>query len=176
MLADDPHLTARPGGVLAARQPLRVVLDGGGRVPAAARVFDAAAQTLLLTTAATPEAWRTAITARGVEVAILPARTDGRHVDLGAALRLLGEREVLTLLVEGGGELLGALFDQRCVDRLYAVIAPVVIGAASAPTAVAGRGAAVMHEAPRLREVTVERLGEDILIDGIPTWPGPDER
>lgn len=171
VLADDPHLTARPGGVLAARQPLRVVLDGGGRVPASARIFDDAARTLLVTTAATPEAWRAGITARGVEAAILPSGADGRHVDLGAVLRLLGARELLTLLVEGGGELLGALFDQRYVDRLYAVIAPVVIGAAGAPTAVAGRGAALMREAPRLREVTVQRLGDDVLIAGIPTWP-----
>ncbi|MDA0302374.1 MAG: dihydrofolate reductase family protein, partial [Chloroflexi bacterium] len=111
---------------------------------------------------------------RGAEVAVLSA-ADGRHVDLPALLALLGERGVLNLLVEGGSELLGALFDQRYVDRLYAVMAPVIIGAADAPAAVAGRGAAVMREAPRLRDLTVERLGEDTLIAGIPAWPGsPD--
>jgi diaminohydroxyphosphoribosylaminopyrimidine deaminase/5-amino-6-(5-phosphoribosylamino)uracil reductase len=174
VLADDPHLTARPGGVLAARQPLRVVIDGVGRVSAFARVFDEAAPTLVATTAGTAEGWRADLAERGVEVAVLPS-ADGRHVDLGALLALLGAREVLTLLVEGGGELLGALFDQRYVDRLYAVMAPVIIGAQDAPAAVAGRGAAVMREAPRLRDVTVERLGEDVLIEGVPTWPAGED-
>ena len=174
VLADDPHLTARPGGRIAARQPLRVVLDAAGRLPAAARVFDDAAPTLLATSAATPAAWRAGIAARGVQVAVLPGAPDGRHADLGALLRLLGEREVLTVLAEGGGGLLGALFDQHCVDRLYAVLAPIVIGASDAPAAVAGRGAAVMREAPRLHGVTVERLGVDVLIEGVPIWPAAD--
>ena len=77
---------------------------------------------------------------------------------------------MMTVLVEGGGGLLGAMFDQHYVDRLYAVIAPVVIGAANAPAAVTGQGASVMSEAPRLRDVTVERLGEDVLIEGVPVW------
>jgi diaminohydroxyphosphoribosylaminopyrimidine deaminase/5-amino-6-(5-phosphoribosylamino)uracil reductase len=81
---------------------------------------------------------------------------------------------MLSVLVEGGGELLGACFDRRDVDRLYAVIAPVIIGAANAPAAVAGRGASVMREAPRLRDITVQRLGEDVLIEGVPVWPDPD--
>ena len=185
VIADDPLLTARPGGTLAARQPLRVVLDGAGRVPVTAHVFDAvgstATSTLLATTSASEAGWRKAIAARGVEVAVLPTASDGRHVDLEALLRLLGERGVLTVLVEGGGELLGALFDQRWIDRLYAVIAPLVIGAAAAPTAVAGQGAELMRAAPRLRDLAVTRLGDDILVDGIPTWPDarpgePDER
>ena len=59
--------------------------------------------------------------------------------------------------------------------------APLVIGAAAAPTAVAGQGAEVMRAAPRLRDLAVTRLGDDILVDGIPTWPDarpgePDER
>ena len=172
VVMDDPQLTARPGGALAARQPLRVVIDGVGRVTPFSRVFDTAARTLVATTAASGEAWRAALAQHGVEVAVLPS-TDGRHVDLGALMRLLGERELLTVLVEGGGELLGACFDQRYVDRLYAVIAPVIVGATNAPTAVAGRGAMTMREAPRLGDLVVTRLGEDVLIEGVPIWVDP---
>ena len=170
VLADDPHLTARPGGVLAEEQPLRIVIDAGGRVPATSRVFDDAAPTLLATTIPTPVEWRESIAARGVEVVVLGSASDGRHVYIGELLRLLGTRQMLTVLVEGGGGLLGAMFDQHYVDRLYAVIAPVVIGSANAPAAVTGQGASVMSEAPRLRDVTVERLGEDVLIEGVPVW------
>jgi riboflavin biosynthesis pyrimidine reductase len=58
------------------------------------------------------------------------------------------------------------------------VIAPLVIGANDAPAAVAGRGVQRMAQAPRLRDVTVDRLGDDTLISGIPVWPDdadPDE-
>ena len=56
------------------------------------------------------------------------------------------------------------------MDKVQAVIAPMIIGAAEAPAAVAGRGAYRMADALRLREVTVERLGEDILVTGYPVY------
>jgi diaminohydroxyphosphoribosylaminopyrimidine deaminase/5-amino-6-(5-phosphoribosylamino)uracil reductase len=101
----------------------------------------------------------------GAEVAVLPADGSGR-VSLPALLELLGTREVLTLLIEGGGVLLGSFFDQRLVDKLHAVIAPMIIGGATAPVAVAGRGAERMADALRLRDIDVERLGDDLLVTG----------
>ena len=103
------------------------------------------------------------------DVAVLPA--DEGRVDLDALLDALEARGVLTVLFEGGGVLLGSLFDRRLVDKVHAVIAPVVIGAFDAPAAVAGRGVDRMAQAPRLRDMTVERLGEDTLITGYPVWP-----
>ena len=58
----------------------------------------------------------------GVELLLLP-EFEGR-VDIEALMRALGARGALTVLVEGGGILLGALFDRRLVDRVQAVIAP----------------------------------------------------
>ncbi len=167
VLADDPELTARPDSGEAARQPLRVVIDSRGRTPASARVLGPGA--LVATSDVSPEGWRREIEGTGAEVLVLPS--EGGYVSLEALLRNLGDRDVVHLLVEGGGALLGSLFDERRVDRLYAVIAPVIIGASDAPSAVAGRGAQVMAAAPRLRDVTVERLGEDTLITGVPVWP-----
>ncbi|GMU40708.1 MAG: bifunctional diaminohydroxyphosphoribosylaminopyrimidine deaminase/5-amino-6-(5-phosphoribosylamino)uracil reductase [Chloroflexota bacterium] len=169
VLVDDPELTARPEGVADPHQPLRVVFDSHGRTPPSARVLRGGGA-LLLTTDAATEAWRAAVEAAGAAVERVTAGPDGR-IDLGAALDLLGRRGVLTLLVEGGGTLLGAFFDQRHVGRLYAVIAPVIVGASTAPSAVAGRGAERMRDAPRLRDLTVQRLGDDTLIAGVPVWP-----
>jgi len=168
VLVDDPQLTARPGGRLARRQPLRVVVDSRGRTPPTAQVLGPGAPTLVATTEASSPAWREALQAAGAEVAVLPAR-EGR-VDLRALLSLLGRRGVLTLLVEGGGVLLGSFFDQGLVDKVHAVIAPMVIGAREAPMAVAGRGAVRMAQAVRLRDVSVRRLGEDVLVTGYPRW------
>jgi diaminohydroxyphosphoribosylaminopyrimidine deaminase/5-amino-6-(5-phosphoribosylamino)uracil reductase len=81
-------------------------------------------------------------------------------------LRDLGSRGVLSLLVEGGGELLGSFFDRGLVDKVEAIVAPMIVGGKRAPTAVAGRGVMRMSEAQRLREVAVERLGSDVLVTG----------
>jgi diaminohydroxyphosphoribosylaminopyrimidine deaminase/5-amino-6-(5-phosphoribosylamino)uracil reductase len=132
-------------------------------------VLKGRAKTLVATTQLADEAWRRSIEARGAELAIYPQGNDGR-VDLTALLLDLGSRGVLTLLVEGGGVLHGSFFDQRLVDKVTAVIAPMIIGANPAATAVAGRGAQRMSDAVRLRDVTVERLGEDVLVTGYPVW------
>jgi diaminohydroxyphosphoribosylaminopyrimidine deaminase/5-amino-6-(5-phosphoribosylamino)uracil reductase len=171
VLVDNPELTARPepgdGARLPdgqPRQPLRVVVDSRGRTPAAARVLQGPAKTLLATTGASSEAWRQQIRDAGAKVMILP--TDGGRVDLGELLHALGSRDILSLLVEGGGKLLGSFFDLGLIDKVQAIVAPIIIGGQEAPAAVAGRGAHRMADALRLRDVTVERLGEDILVTG----------
>ena len=166
VLIDDPQLTARPGGVDAPRQPLRIVADSRGRTPVIARVLDGPGRALLATTEASSAAWRKQMAETGGEVLVLPD-VEGR-VDVAALLRVLGERQTLSLLVEGGGELLGSFFDGGLVDKVHAIVAPLIIGGRDAPAAVAGRGVEHMTEALRLRDVAVDRLGEDVLVTGYP--------
>jgi len=164
IVVDDPQLTARPGGQAADRQPLRVVADSRGRTPASARVLAGPGRVLIATSDRSNTAWRAAMEAAGAEVLVLPRAGDS--LDLAALLRALGERDVLSLLVEGGGVIIGALFDQGLVDKVHAIIAPMIVGASDAPAAVAGRGARRLADAWRLHEVMVERLGEDVLVAG----------
>jgi diaminohydroxyphosphoribosylaminopyrimidine deaminase/5-amino-6-(5-phosphoribosylamino)uracil reductase len=164
VVIDDPLLTARPDDVEAARQPLRVVVDTRGRTPPMAQVFTGPAKTLVATSETSPKRWRAAVEATRAEVLVLPIDAD--HVDLRALLAHLADRDVLTLLVEGGGVILGGFFDAGLVDKVHAIIAPIIVGAADAPAAVAGEGADRMAVALRLRDVTVERLGEDVLVTG----------
>jgi diaminohydroxyphosphoribosylaminopyrimidine deaminase / 5-amino-6-(5-phosphoribosylamino)uracil reductase len=171
VLADDPELTARPGGSAeAVHQPLRVIVDSQARTPPGARAL--AGGVLVATTEAAPAERRRTLERGGAEVLALPS--EGGRVSLTALLEALGQRGVLSVLVEGGGTLLGALFDERQVGRLYAVIAPVIVGADGAPAAVAGRGAERMRDAPRLSDLEVRRLGEDVLISGVPVWPAAE--
>jgi len=170
IVVDNPQLTARPGGQESERQPLRVVVDSGDRTPADARVLQGPGRALIATSEGSDPSWREALEAAGAEVLVLPG--DGDSLDLGALLKALAQRGVLSLLVEGGGILLGSVFDQGLVDKVQVIIAPMIIGAAEAPAAVAGRGAHRLVEAWRLRDVTVERLGDDILITGYPVKGG----
>jgi len=175
VLADDPALTARPeefGGEPAARQPLRVVVDSRGRTPLEARVLDGSAPTLIATTALADPERLAAFQARGAEVLVLPA-VDGR-VDLVALLGELGRRQVAWALVEGGGRLLGSLFERGLIDKVLAFIAPKLIGGGDAPGPIGGTGRPRMAEAVRLAGVEIERLGEDLLVSGYPVWEQRD--
>jgi diaminohydroxyphosphoribosylaminopyrimidine deaminase/5-amino-6-(5-phosphoribosylamino)uracil reductase len=100
----------------------------------------------------------------GAEVLALPSE-DGR-VDLPALLDFLGKREITSLLVEGGGTLLGSLFDMRLVDKVIAFIAPLVIGGQTALSPVEGSGIAQISQALRLERVKVQELGGDLMVSG----------
>jgi diaminohydroxyphosphoribosylaminopyrimidine deaminase / 5-amino-6-(5-phosphoribosylamino)uracil reductase len=166
VLVDNPQLTARPrADEISPHQPLRVVADSSGRTPPTAHVLEGESRTVIATTDRSDKEWRRAIEGRGGEVLLLPAR--GGHVDFAALLAELGERGCLELLVEGGGILLGSLFDDRLIDRVQAVVAPMIIGGATAPVAVAGLGAERMADVLRLDGISMRRLGEDLLIEGL---------
>ena len=167
VLADDPHLTTRccgGRGGTARKQPLRVIVDGEGRTPLTARIFKEPGKTLLaLGRTATPKE-RAAFAQAGAEILELP--TVERLVDLEKLLRALGEREITSVLVEGGGILFGSLFDRRLVDKVIAFIAPIIIGGAEAKAAVAGEGVDRVADSFRLERVRVEKLGDDLMISG----------
>lgn len=144
VLADDPQLTARDeSGAVSGRQPLRVIADTEGRTPAAARVHDGAAPTLI----ATAERF-----GRGA---------DGR-VDLAAVLAQLYADGRRHLLVEGGPRLAAAFLDAGLVDEMLVYLAPLVLGAGR--SAVEGGRLTTLAEATVSRLRDVLRLGPDLLL------------
>ena len=161
---DDPQLTARDGEVPHTRQPLRIVVDSRARTSPKARMLREPGQTLIAVTHAAPARARAALEKAGAQVVALRA-ADGL-VGLPALLKELGRREIASVMVEGGGELLGSLFARRLVDKVFAFLAPVIIGGRQAPTSVGGHGIERMARALRLQDVEVERFGDDLLVSG----------
>lgn len=164
VLADDPLLTARgEDDRPLPRQPLRVVVDSGARTPASARLLRQPGPTLIAV--ARPPGERLApLEAAGARVLPFPAE-DGR-VDLRALLRHLAREGATSVLVEGGGTLAASLLAQGLVDKVVAFIAPVIVGGKEAPTPVEGEGIPTMEKALRLERLTVERLGQDLVLTG----------
>ncbi len=167
VLADDPLLTCRccgGRGGTARKQPLRVVVDSKGHTPLTAQLFHEPGTTLLaLGKSITPEK-ASAFVQVGAELLELPL-TEGL-VDLEELLRAMGKREITSVLAEGGGMLLGSLFDGGLVDKVVAFVAPVIIGGNKAKTAVGGKGVDKVVDSLRLERITVERLGEDVMVSG----------
>jgi diaminohydroxyphosphoribosylaminopyrimidine deaminase / 5-amino-6-(5-phosphoribosylamino)uracil reductase len=164
VLADDPELTVRH--VPTGRQPARVVIDSALVTPVASKLAQTAREVpvWVLTRRGHAEARVEALRSLGVEVVALEA-LDGR-VDLLAALRWLAERGVVSALCEGGGALHGAFLDRRLGERVVAYVAPMVLGGAAAPAAFGGLGVGALGDARRLRDLRVERLGDDLRIEG----------
>lgn len=134
--ADDPRLTAR---IRDAKQPWRIVLSRSGVLPRRARLFTDrfAGQTIV-----------------------------HGEKSLTALLRELGEKEITSVLVEGGGEILGQALDQRLVDKVQLYLGPVFTGG---PTvAFPETGAASTEQALRLERIRYERIGQDVCAIGYP--------
>ena len=87
-------------------------------------------------------------------------------VDLPVLMKTLGQREVTSLLVEGGGTLLASLLEDGLVDKITAFLAPVLIGGRDSLTPLEGHGISTVAQALRLKRPQVEVLGEDVLISG----------
>lgn len=167
VLADDPQLTVRtPGDVPATRQPWRVVVDSTCRTPPTARVLSDAfvGRTIIATTARAPRERVEAVQAAGAEALVLPS-VDNR-VDLHGLAETLAGRGIINVLAEAGGTLTASLFAEGLVNKVYAFVAPKVVGGAGAPGPVGGLGSATMDEAWALRLAAVERVGADVLLVG----------
>ena len=98
-------------------------------------------------------------------ITLIQAERNGK-VDLKSLLKQLGEMGIDSVLVEGGGEIHGAFLEENLVNKVYAYIAPKVVGGATAKTPVGGTGLKTMEDAKKLKNVQIEQLGEDILITG----------
>jgi diaminohydroxyphosphoribosylaminopyrimidine deaminase/5-amino-6-(5-phosphoribosylamino)uracil reductase len=133
VLADDPRGTVRPeelpddypGGVAAARQPLRVIVDPHLSLPEHARMLASPGKTLIATASDDTDVAEL-LRRRGAEVVRLPGGED--TVDLAALLDFLGTREINEVLVESGATLSGALLQARLIDELVIYMAPLLLG------------------------------------------------
>ena len=164
IIADNPQLTTRiPGS--ACRHPARIILDSSGRIPLSADVFDPGlpGETLVATTESMPEEHRTRLEARGVTVMVLPMNETGR-VLLEPMLEELGKRHMVSLIVEGGPQMLGSFLTNGLIQESWAFIGGKMLGGRKAPSPFSGEGIERINHAP-LTEINETRIiGNDILI------------
>ena len=135
--ADNPRLTLRDAR--RARQPWRIVLTRSGKLPRRARLFSNrfASRTLIY-----------------------------RDKSLAAVLKNLGKRAITSVLIEGGGEVLGQALDARLIDKVQIYLGPILTG--GPVIAFPGEGAENTASALRLRCVSYRRVGQSICITGYP--------
>ena len=141
---DDPRLTIR--GAKTTRQPWRVVLTRSGKLPRDAKLF----------------------TDRHVDRTIT-----FRNQTLESVLKELGEKEITSVLLEGGGQILSQALDARLIDKVQIYLAPLLTGGPA--VAFSGKGADSTGDALRLEKMRYEQIGSDVCISGYPANRAKDE-
>lgn len=169
VLADDPSLTVRTGlrlEKLAPRQPLRIVVDSRLRTPFTTQALTQQdkAKTIIATTTAAPEARRSALQQKGIEILTVPS-LQGR-VSLPALLKQLGRRGVISLLVEGGSEVNAGMLKAGLVDHIRLYMAPLLLGGRNAKGVIGGESPARLKSAIKLRYVETRFVGSDLVVEG----------
>ncbi len=181
VLSDNPLLNCRiPGG----RNPVRVICDTHLRIPETSRIVQTAGEyRTLIATAQTDEGGGmqnsgvpagkgrgrsyaekcSFLTAKGCELLYIPIK-DG-HLNLEELMRKLGEMDISSVMLEGGGTLNWSALEAGIVDRLQVYMAPKIFGGKDAPSPVGGMGAELPSDAFTAGKPKVTFLGDDILIE-----------
>ncbi len=189
VLADDPLLTDRTG--LPRRRPLlRVILDSRLRLPVESRVVKTAREDVIVFCCFAEENKRRELESRGIMVEQVPMRRAepdgtlvfpaGSHVvdarpDLNRVMAALGQREITSLIIEGGAMVNWAALAAGIVDKVFFYYAPKILaGTGSIPFAL-GAGYRRISEAATLKSVTLHRFGEDFAVEGYLRDPYEEE-
>jgi len=153
VLNDDPKLTVKEKYVKNPSQPLRIVLDSKFRTPKNAEVMSKDAPTLIVTTSKQFKKGNIEVIKCG----------EGK-VDLKRLMKILYERGIKKLMVEGGETVIWEFLKNGLVDELSVFIAPIIIGGKSSPTLAGGEGALSPKKIIKMRLAEAKKLGDGILL------------
>lgn len=167
ILQDNPYLSVRNGMEKknGFRPPVKVILDGALRTPLHANIFSGKSTggVILAATRRAPKN-RIRLLRKKAEVLVLPGR--GGRVDLKSLFKELAKRGIVSVLVEGGGETIAEALNRKLAQELYWFVAPKIIGGRGAPASVGGSGIDSLKRSFAVRQMSVRRIGEDLLVHG----------
>ena len=164
---DNPALTTRLRD-REGQDATRIVLDSRGRTSVDARIFnpESSAGVIIAVTPDAPAGDINALEKAGAEVIVVP-EAKGK-VCFERLMVLLGEREITSVLIEGGGEINASAIAAGVVDKVMCFIAPKLIGGRDAPGPIGGDGISSLSDVPRLQRVNITPISDsaDFLIEG----------
>ena len=160
--ADDPLLTSRVQGV--GRQPRRVVFDSEASLSLDSNLVRSAHEVPLIVVCsrAAKRVATDSLRAAGIEVIVTAGENEAARVC--DALDELGQREVQSLLLEGGSHLAGVFLEAGEIDEARMFVAPMIVGGREAKGAVEALGVERIDDAVRALSSKVEQIDDDVLI------------
>jgi len=155
VIRDTPHLGVRTKGM---KDPMRIILDSRLRIPMNAPVLRDANVIIAITSSA-PKVKIKNLEKRGIRVLIFK----GARISIPKLLAELRKQEIISVFVEGGGDILGSFIDAKIADTVYVFCAPLLVGGAGA-VSIGGKGVQKIARALRFKTVSVKSFGDDVLI------------
>ncbi|XP_008443687.2 riboflavin biosynthesis protein PYRR, chloroplastic-like [Cucumis melo] len=155
---DDPKLTARHGG---GHTPVRVVMSRTLDLPEEAKVWDTSSvPTMVLTQRGATRSFQKLLASKGVEV------VEFNNLNPRDVIEYFHDRGYLSVLWECGGTLAASTIASGIVHKVFAFVAPKIIGGRNAPSPVGELGMVEMTQALELIDVQYEKVEEDMMISG----------
>lgn len=159
VMKDDPHLGVR---IKRKKDPIRIILDSDLQIPLTSQLLRDQ-NVIIATTTKADKAKVKILTDKGIQVIIFY----GSSIPLLDLLKELKKRKIISILVEGGGKVLGSFIDEKLVDKVYAFHAPILIGGEKGISAILGKGSPTIKEALKLDNIKIKHLGNTFLTIGI---------
>jgi len=158
VIHDNPWLTSHGMG----KNPVRVIIDPDLRIPLTSHVLDNKAPTVIFSASKT-KAKNSALKQLGIFVINQYGKSiiGFKHI-----LKELSKMSIYSILIEGGGETIASAIDAGVVDKLKLFISPKIIGGRDAKTPVEGFGTTLVSKAKHVKNLTVRKIGNDLLVSG----------
>jgi len=165
VLKDNPRLTTRLRKGKG-HNPARVILDAKAKIPLKARVFHHADRdrVVYVTTGKASASRVKRLTDRGIKIHVFPSKNG--HISLIKLIKLLGQLEIVSVLLEGGSGINASALKAGIVDKVVLFLAPLIIGGESAPGVVGGPGTKSLKQALNIKNLTVTPVGADWMVEG----------
>lgn len=158
ILRDDPHLGVRS---IRKKDPTRIILDSTLQIPLSTQVLRDNNVLIATTIKANKEKERK-LEKRGVLILTFNNET----IPLKELLQEAAKKKIISILVEGGGKVLGSFFEDNLIDKVYTFHSPMLIGGERSVNAIAGTGVKSIKEAIRLIDITYRRFDNNLLTIG----------
>ena len=165
VIADDPRLTVHKIESKKEDNPIRVVVDGKGRIPIESRITNDDAPTIM----AVSDDYKSDLTASDKYQVLKNKGVDfffagEKQVDLIKLMDYLYEKGVKTLMLEGGSTLNFSMIKDGLIDEIRICVAPMVVGGVNAISLFGGDGFMTMDESVKLELVDSFSCGKDLVL------------
>lgn len=165
VIADNPELTTR---IANGRNPVRIILDSTLKIPLDRKVItDKLADTWIFTSENFDIEKKSLL--ESMSISVFPT-SGSKQVNPKEVMRILGEKGISSLLIEGGGTINAAFLENKLIDKAIIYIAPKLIGGQQAPTFLEGSGIDKMADAVDLLDADIIKIGKDFKFVGYPSY------
>lgn len=162
VILDDPELTCRIKG---GRNPIKIIVDSSLRIPIDSKVVKINPYlTIIATTEKADENKKRILEDMGIS--IITTSLKNNKVDLSELLQAIGEKNIDSILIEGGSELNFSALEEGIVDKIRFYIAPKILGGDKSKSSIGGQGFSRLYDCINLNEISYKNINDDLIVEG----------